>query len=74
MGLGRARLTPGCVPDSIPPRCPGPTTSGPSVNGPVPPVRRLTVMRRTLTLEVLRWLLCAFNAGTLTIEEWQEIR
>jgi hypothetical protein len=32
-------------------------------------------MRRTLTIGVLRLaLLCAFNAGTLTIEEWQEIR
>ena len=69
-----ARLTRGAVADSIP-LAPwsddllGRRRAGRS------PVRRLTLMRSTLIIGALRLArLRAFNAGTLTSEEWQEIR
>ena len=37
-------------------------------------VRRLTVMRFALIIAALRLARLRVNAGTLTIEEWQEIR
>jgi len=46
---------------------------GPSVSGPSQ-VRRLTVMRFALIIAALRLARLRVNAGTLTIEEWQEIR
>ena len=67
-------MTRGAVADSIP-RRPGPTTFWAVGERAGPPVCRLTLMRSTLIIGALRLArLRAFNAGTLTSEEWQEIR